>query len=319
MGDLGDALADEVSGFPPARLGEVVRGLIERYRTGVDPRSVVLDSEVAAVAYAAYRMPATHAALGAVFDVVSGLAPGFEPASMVDVGGGTGAAVWAALAAWGSLREVTVIDQSAQALALGKRLAGRGGLRGVQWRRAGIGEVPPADVVTMSYVLNELTERARADAVAALARAGGLVVVVEPGTPAGYERVLAARDVLVAAGLRVVAPCPHSGACPIPTGQDWCHFTARLNRSAVHRKIKDATLGFEDEKFSYVAAARADWAPAPGRVVRHPVKRKGLVSLRVCGADGALADVTVTKRTPESYRDARDVAWGDAWTGNGSP
>ncbi|WP_018684931.1 small ribosomal subunit Rsm22 family protein [Actinokineospora enzanensis] len=307
------ALDGEVGRFPEKRVADAVRGLIERYRTGVDPGDVVLDADLAAVAYAAYRMPATHAAVASVLGRVADLAPGFAPARMVDVGGGTGAAVWAAAERWPSLTDVTVLDRSGPALTLGARLAKGAGLPDVHWRRAAIGtDIPDADVATLSYVLSELTEAARADVVRAMAAKAGLVVVVEPGTPAGYERVLAARDELLAAGMRVLAPCPHDDACPVPRGQDWCHFVARLGRSAVHRRVKTATLGHEDEKFSYVAATRAEWPPAPGRVVRHPLKRKGLVALRVCGPDG-LVDTTVTRRDPGAYRSARDTAWGDPW------
>ncbi|MBM7773641.1 ribosomal protein RSM22 (predicted rRNA methylase) [Actinokineospora baliensis] len=316
MATLSDALDVEVARYPTKRLADSAQHLIHRYRTGVDPASVVLDAEVTAAAYAAYRMPATHAAVTAALAEVAGLAPDFRPRTMVDVGGGTGAAVWAAAGVWSSLGELTVLDQSTQAMGLGKRLAEHAdspAVRGVRWQRAALGDlqVPPADLVTLSYVLSELTDRARAATVRAMATAT-LAVVVEPGTPAGYERIMAARDELLAAGMRVVAPCPHSGGCPIPRGQDWCHFAARLGRSPLHQRLKTASLNFEDEKFSYVAATREPWPSAPGRVLRHPLKRKGMVSLRLCGPEG-LNDTIVSKRDPAAYRAARDTEWGDPW------
>ena len=68
-------------------------------------------------------------------------------------------------------------------------------------------ELPRADLVTLSYVLGELSE---VDQSAVLERVAGaaaeLVVIVEPGTPAGYRRILAARSALLAAGLTVLAP-----------------------------------------------------------------------------------------------------------------
>jgi ribosomal protein RSM22 (predicted rRNA methylase) len=126
--------------------------------------------------------------------------------------------------------------------------------------------------------------------------------------------VLAARDRLLAAGLRVVAPCPHERPCPLR--RDWCHFSVRINRSALHRRVKGAELGYEDEKFSYVTAVR-DPAPTtgqvPGRILRHPLHRKGMVLLRVCTPDGTAISETVSKRQGDRYRAARDLAWGDAW------
>ncbi|GLZ38893.1 small ribosomal subunit Rsm22 family protein [Actinokineospora sp. NBRC 105648] len=318
MTTLSDALDAEVARFPASRMADSVQSLIQRYRTGVDPTEQVLDAEITVAAYAAYRMPATHAATTSVLARVAALAPDFTPTRLVDVGGGTGAAAWAAVETWPSLTSVTVLDRSAGALALGRKLADHSAsavLRSANWGRslvAGAVEVPTSDVVTLSYVLNELAEHTRTALLRSLIDTTECLVVIEPGTPAGYERVLAARAELIAAGMHVLAPCPHDAPCPITAGQDWCHFSARLGRAALHRKLKTATLNYEDEKFSYVVATKFPAERAAARVLRHPVKRKGLVSLRLCAEDG-LADRMVTKRTPENYRTARDVEWGDSW------
>ncbi|MFD1049911.1 small ribosomal subunit Rsm22 family protein [Kibdelosporangium lantanae] len=160
--------------------------------------------------------------------------------------------------------------------------------------------------------VGELPEDMRDDTVRWLAATGGMVVVIEPGTPAGYERVVRARDVLIQAGLHVTAPCPHERECP----ENWCHFAARLPRLGHHQVIKEGTLNFEDEKFSYVAAAPTDHRRAANRVVRHPQKRKGMVSLQLCTAEGNLEDRVVSKRHGELYRGARDITWGDEWPPN---
>ncbi|MEU0038997.1 small ribosomal subunit Rsm22 family protein, partial [Streptomyces sp. NPDC006333] len=115
------------------------------------------------------------------------------------------------------------------------------------------------------------------------------------------------------AGFRVAAPCPHSAACPIVPGEDWCHFSARVSRSSLHRQVKGGSLAYEDEKFSYVAATRLPADPAPSRVVRKPQIRKGQVLLDLCGPDESLHRETVTKRHGPLYRAARDADWGDAW------
>ncbi len=88
------------------------------------------------------------------------------------------------------------------------------------------------------------------------------LLVVEPGTPAGYARILALRTQLIASGAHVAAPCPHDDKCPL-TAPDWCHFTQRLPRSRAHQQLKGAELAFEDEKFAYVALTRAPVAAAP--------------------------------------------------------
>jgi ribosomal protein RSM22 (predicted rRNA methylase) len=172
------------------------------------------------------------------------------------------------------------------------------------------------DLVTVSYMIGELAPAERPSLIdAAAAAAQSALVVAEPGTPEGYARIIETRGRLIAAGLTVLAPCPHNSACPI-IGADWCHFAARVPRTSLHRQVKGGTLPYEDEKFAYVAAVRpaaVSAAPAPHRVVRHPLIRKGQVLLDLCAADGALTRTTVTKRQGSAYRAARDTEWGDSW------
>ncbi|MFI9624439.1 small ribosomal subunit Rsm22 family protein [Streptomyces sp. NPDC052042] len=319
---LRTALAALLDGLPPRQAAQAVDRLIANYRGTTPTHAPVLRDRSDVAAYAAYRMPATFEAVRSALDAFRSAAPDWAPATHTDVGGGTGAASWAVAGAWEDVR-TTVLDWAEPALALGRELAGASGipaLRAAEWRRERIGaglELAPADLVTVSYVLNELTAEVRAGLVDAVAAAATAVVLVEPGTPDGYARIIEARDRLVAAGLTVAAPCPHSGACPIEPGTDWCHFSARVSRSSLHRQVKGGSLPYEDEKFSYVVATRFETTPAESRVVRRPQIRKGQVLLDLCTRDEALRRATVTKRHGELYRTARDVGWGDAWPPDG--
>ncbi|WP_424213994.1 small ribosomal subunit Rsm22 family protein [Streptomyces sp. BI20] len=325
---LRGALAGLLDGLPPKQAAAAVDRLIANYRGRTPTDAPVLRDRSDVAAYAAYRMPATFEAVRSALAGLADAVPGWAPASHVDVGGGTGAATWAVAATWDGPRETTVLDWAEPALALGRELAGASGdpvLSGASWRRAVIGaelSLPEVDLVTVSYVLGELTQRARAVVVAEAARAGGSVLVVEPGTPEGYLRIIEAREALLAAGLRIAAPCPHDGACPIEPGKDWCHFSARVSRSSLHRQVKGGSLAHEDEKFAYVAATRLPVSPVSARITRRPQIRKGLVSLELCerpGADAAegagptQVRATVTKRHGDLYKAARDAAWGDPW------
>ncbi|MFG3317141.1 small ribosomal subunit Rsm22 family protein [Streptomyces sp. NPDC048171] len=313
------ALADLVDGLPPRQASQAVERLIGKYRGDTPTDAPILRDRADVVAYAAYRMPATFAAVRSALAAFADAVPGWVPGSHVDVGGGTGAATWAVSDTWEGRRPVTVLDWAEPALALGREIAAsHPALSDVRWQRSRIGaalSVESADLVTVSYVLNELTPADRAALVDAAAGAARAVVIVEAGTPAGYARVIEARDRLVAAGFHVAAPCPHSAACPIVPGTDWCHFAARVSRSSLHRQVKSGSLAYEDEKFSYVAATRLPVSPAPSRVVRRPQIRKGQVLLDLCERDERLERRTVTKRHGDLYKAARDAAWGDAWPG----
>jgi ribosomal protein RSM22 (predicted rRNA methylase) len=305
--DALDVVLTDASG--PAVAGAVER-LIERYRSGQPATDPILANRLDVLGYAAYRLPATYMAVRSVLGRLQLADP---PTSLLDVGGGSGAATWAALDAFPGLREVTVLDQVEGALALGRRLAaGHPVLRAATWANWTTNEdLPRADLVTISYLLGELPEADQSALVGRAAERADTVVVVEPGTPAGYLRVLAARQTLLDAGLRIAAPCPHELACPLPPGRDWCHFAARINRSALHRRVKGGELGYEDEKFSYVVGVRSAVPATTGRVLRRPVQRKGLVTFRLCTVDGRAEPETVSKRQGERYKAARDTEWGD--------
>lgn len=324
--NLSASLAAELSYHRHSTLAAAVTRLTTAYRSGDPASSPPLDTAEAALAYATYRMPATHAAVTAALAAavlkspttpgVTAAAPTLEPRTMLDVGGGTGAAVWAAAALFPSLISATVLDRSGPALRLGRALATRAALRvSVTWTRAALTPattLPPADLMTMAYVLAELPDATAAALVDAVARTAAAVAVVEPGTPAGHRRVLEVRRRLLAQGLHVLAPCPHESDCPLADG-DWCHFGARLERTPTHRRIKGGSLGYEDEKFAYVIAARTAPTSRTGRILRRPQHRTGLVQLQVCTPDDAVQRTLVSRRQGALYRAARHSSWGDHW------
>lgn len=305
-----DRLADRTATELRRSAGE----LSARYRAATASGPAARSADDIA-AYAATRLPATYAAISMALDELAGA--GFAPASQLDLGTGLGSAVWAAGAAFGdSLQRVTAIDAVDGMLATAAAAAATSAVavvRRAEWRRADAARTTPEgpfDLVTASYLLNELPA---ADALALLSRAWaqtrGAMVLVEPGTPADYDRMMSFRGHLIELGATILAPCPHDRPCPMR--DDWCHFAVRLPRSAAHRAAKDAKRGFEDEKFTYVVAVRDPGLVRRGdaRILRHPLVRPGHVRFRLCRPDG-LAEVTVARSDP-AYRAARKLSWGD--------
>jgi ribosomal protein RSM22 (predicted rRNA methylase) len=136
------------------------------------------------------------------------------------------------------------------------------------------------------------------------------LVIVEPGTPSGWMRILSARSLLLAKGAHVLAPCPHALACPL-VAPDWCHFSRRVARSRIHREIKEADVPWEDEKFIYLAASRMPGKAAEARVIAPPRRASGRVDLKLCRSDGVAERRLVTRREGEAYKRARRLDWGD--------
>ena len=286
----------------------------QTYRAGGG--SIAIRSEADALAYALARMPATYAAVTASLNALQEVRPDFAPTSLLDCGAGPGTASWACAEAFASLQEFTLLDANPALRGLARDLP-RASTRLSALRfelgdaTAKITGAPAADLVIASYVINELPDAARQKLVAMMwAKTLDTLVIVEPGTPAGYARILDARAMLIAEGGQVLAPCPHDAACPL-AAPDWCHFSQRLQRSQAHKQLKSAELPYEDERFIYVALSRMPAARRPSRVLAQPVVTKVAITAKLCTPDGVIAAVAPRRDKPV-YARARKWGWGDA-------
>jgi ribosomal protein RSM22 (predicted rRNA methylase) len=136
-------------------------------------------------------------------------------------------------------------------------------------------------------------------------------VIIEPGTPAGYQRILKIRDILIQKGAKLIAPCPHAALCPLKA-PDWCHFFARIERSSLHRRIKNGELNYEDEKFSYLIFTKENVTSLfESRILRHPKINKGHVNVTLCSNNKEIIQEIITKKNKEKYKNIKKCDWGD--------
>lgn len=308
--DLGAALIEVLDSVDARRLASRAAALSSAYRTS----AVRVRNPEDAAAYAAIRLPATFAAVTAALTQTRDRLPGWQPGSLLDAGAGPGSAARAAAAVWPEIASFTLLEREPAMIDLGKRLAARSPLAAAQWQQAdlaGSWSAPRSQLVIAAYALGELPPAALEPVLARLwERTQGVLVVVEPGTPAGFGRVRRMREWLVAAGGTTIAPCPHDRACPLAAG-DWCHFAQRVARSRRHRAAKGAELPYEDEKFSFTAVARTPGTPIGGRVIRHPQSRGGHIYLDLCTPDGVRRTL-VTRKDRDAFHRARHLRWGSA-------
>jgi ribosomal protein RSM22 (predicted rRNA methylase) len=310
------ALDARLQGVSRHAAADSAASISRTYRDGGG--SAAIRTETAALAYALARMPATYAAVTAALNALREVNPGFAPQNLLDVGAGPGTASWAAAEAFSSLQSFVLLDANSALRALALDLAGNSArLRELDYRRgearAALADAEPADLVIASYMIGEVGDAERSALIELMwGKTRDTLLIVEPGTPAGYGRIIAARQQLIAAGGHVAAPCPHDGRCPLST-PDWCHFTQRLPRSRAHKQVKEAELPFEDEKFSYVALTRAPVVSRPTRVLAQPVVGKVEVTAKLCTPDGVLI-AKVPRRAKADYARARRWRWGDAVT-----
>jgi ribosomal protein RSM22 (predicted rRNA methylase) len=283
----------------------------ETYRSGGG--STAIRSEADALAYALARMPATYAAVAASLNALCETRPDLAPKTLLDIGAGPGTATWAAAETFSSLADFTSIDANTALRTLALDLFDKSSrLSNVRYMPGdAVANAEAADLVIASYLIGELDNAGRATLTDQLwAKTRDTLLIVEPGTPAGYARIITLRAQLIALGAHVAAPCPHDGECPLKA-PDWCHFAQRLPRSRAHMTLKDAELPFEDEKFAYVALTRIAIARRPSRVLAQPVVGKVEVTAKLCTADG-LALAKVPRRAKTDYARARRWRWGDA-------
>jgi ribosomal protein RSM22 (predicted rRNA methylase) len=312
--ELKAALEARLQGLSRNDAAERAALISQTYRDGGG--SSAIRSEADALAYALARMPATYAAVTASLNALREIRPDLAPASLLDVGAGPGTATWAAAEAFPSLASFALLDANSALRALALDL-GRDStrLRKMTYPHgevlAALAGSEAADLVIASYMIGEIDDAQRTALGDAMwEKTRDTLLIVEPGTPAGYNRIMALRRQLIAAGAHVAVPCPHNSECPL-AAPDWCHFTQRLPRSRAHKQLKSAELPYEDEKFSYVALTRAPAARHPARVIAQPVVTKVAVSARLCTNRGIL-NAVAARRQKAAYQRFKKIAWGDA-------
>jgi ribosomal protein RSM22 (predicted rRNA methylase) len=312
--ELKAALDARLRGFSRNEAAERAASISKTYRDGGG--SGAIRSETDALAYALARMPATYAAVTASLNALGEIRPDFAPTSLLDIGAGPGTASWAAAEVFSSLKDFTLLDSNdaLRKLALGL-VSESFRLRDINFERGEarslLVKAEAADLVVASYMIGEIGDAEQA-ALAALMweKTRDTLLVVEPGTPAGYGRIIALRERLIAAGAHVAAPCPHDGKCPLAP-PDWCHFTQRLQRSRAHKQVKGTELPFEDEKFAYVALTREPVAARLSRVLAQPKVTKVEATAKLCTPAG-VTFVRIPRRAKADYAIARRWRWGDA-------
>lgn len=279
-----------------------------RENDGKGKRLVTKQSE--AMAYAISRMPATYCA---VYSVLSQCLKNYnqEIKTVLDIGAGTGAATWA-IKNLIDTEQITCLEREKEMRTVGSQLM-KEELANVDWKEFDLNKdeiEEKADLVITSYVINELSEEYRKNAITKMWNAtNGVLVIIEPGTPEGFKHILEARDMLLEKGANIVAPCSHNGKCPI-NKDDWCSFYVRVARSGIHRQAKKGELGYEDEKFSYIAFSKTPINIYKSRVLRHPQIHSGYVKVKLCTEQGII-EKTYSKKDKDIYKRIKKMSAGD--------
>jgi ribosomal protein RSM22 (predicted rRNA methylase) len=91
-------------------------------------------------------------------------------------------------------------------------------------------------------------------------------------------------------------------------------FLCTSGSSSLHRKIKNAALNYEDEKFSYLIFSKhAPEQAFQSRILRYPQIQKGCVKIVTCDEDHQIKNRIITKKDKEMYKRVKKMDWGDAF------
>jgi ribosomal protein RSM22 (predicted rRNA methylase) len=297
-------------GVSRKELAAHARAISTQYRNGIGS-SAAVTREQDVLAYIAARLPATYAVAASVLEQVRDVAPDFAPRTLLDVGAGPATASWAACETWPALGHLTLTDSNAQFLSFARRLAPA---RPADFLARDVvrDTLPNAELVIASFVLAEIAAASLGPVTAKLfAASDDVLVLIEPGTPAGFERLRAARAQLIEQGAHILGPCTHANACPI-IAPDWCHFSQRLPRSRDHMAAKSASVPYEDERYAWLAVSRARRSGFAGqaRVLAPRKDAKPGITLKLCTPDG-LENRFVPRRDRDAFAALRRADWAD--------
>lgn len=319
------ALQEQSIGLKLEETSEAFLNISLKYRDDSGKGRRLLTTRTEALAYSLARMPATCGAVADIIDKIAGNLHDIN--SLLDIGSGTGAVGWV-MDEYFDLSSIICLERENAMINMGKSLMNSGSkyLRDAKWIKYDIEREEidyKADIVTASYVLNELKEEVRMKAVDKLWEATNkLLVIIEPGTPVGFSNIKKIREMLILKGAKIVAPCVHHKSCE-KTEEDWCHFSCRIIRTSIHRDLKSGAAPYEDEKFSYIVVEKVKEDTNSliskeknfcerhcGRILRHPQVRKGHIIMEVCTSQG-IKNVTISKRDGEIYKASKKLKQGD--------
>jgi ribosomal protein RSM22 (predicted rRNA methylase) len=181
----------------------------------------------------------------------------------------------------------------------------------------------PYDLITLMNVLNEVDESDDAAIVqnlSGLLADGGAIITIEPATREESRRALRFRDRMVAGGFHVYAPCCRTGDCPALIDEDnWCHTEIRWQRPEFIEAIDDiaGTLRLS-LKSTYAVFVKRDlnlsdfFLPARNfvsvaRVVSERFDEKGRTRMFACNERGRIEYVMNKRDRTDSNKSVSEI------------
>lgn len=308
------AIENEITKIKITELKELAQNLSNRYMNEKRKGQALLSKEKEALAYSIMRLPATFSAVTVALKNVLNIIKDCKIETVLDIGAGTGSATWA-INELINPEEITCLEREYAMRTIGQTLMKYNkNMNKVNWIDADVTNlksIKGADLIVASYMINELKEEERKKVIQNLLNLESkIILVIEPGTPAGFKNIKEIQKIALENERYIVAPCTNQNICQLPEN-DWCHATVRVERNKIHKILKSAEAPYEDEKFSYIAISKEKFGTAESRILRHPIIENGKIILKLC-TNGSIEETVITKKDKEMFKIAKKKKCGDS-------
>lgn len=286
--------------LPKKKLTETRAELTKKYKEQTGASRSLIGSNEDSLVYSISRMPATFSV---IFSLVKNLLDqGYlsDVKSVADIGSGTGAGYFALKEIFEDV-EFHLYERDKYMINAFYELCDEK----VEVLKTDIIKENisfDADLIISSYVLSEMTESDRLAVVKKLLpKDSKKLLLIDTGTPEVYNEYMRIKDFVQDLGYNIVAPCV-SKKCTLEN--DYCQFYARVERSAIHKQTKDATLSYEDEKYFYLLIQKDALGTDKNRVLRRPRFAPNMIEHTLCTPDGIVKKI-YTKKDKEQFKSAK--------------
>jgi ribosomal protein RSM22 (predicted rRNA methylase) len=186
-------------------------------------------------AYSQFYLPTNLPKLEFLFkQLPEGVLDSIYNAPFVDWGSGPGTYSLALLDYFSDKpfkQDITLVDKSKLMLDQGKKFLDgfyqeHGNIRYLE-------SINPKDAEGATLLLGHSLNEVEAHKLSGLLESVKIIIIIEPGTPLAFKKVIKLRKEILGLGFQSVYPCPHDGECPLTLSEssieknDWCHQVLR--------------------------------------------------------------------------------------------
>jgi len=279
-----------------------------------------------ALGYLALRVSSTYSQIYGALESIKELNPNWKPESILDLGSGPGTGIWAAAELFPSLNNAVAIERDKNFINIGQEISGSLNNIKVEWQQTDLSKALPKlyenfDLVVIANVLNEMdSDGIQKTLNFAKNHCNGIIVIIEPGTPYGYETIIETESLLHSPQSVLIAPYIQN---KFIDSED-VTFIQRIKRPDFQKRVRQVQRkkeidkskllppsDWEESKYYYLAYSKFKSELSPTKRLLDKSKQfKPYMEIKALTKDGVKIE-QIMKRDKINYKIARKAKWGD--------